>query len=488
MSIVCQLCQKEFKSKIDTRHLISEHHITTLEYKEQFGKDSITSPEYRKSLSGRIPHNKGKKVTDDTILKNIRDAIKQRDERYEKEGHPLVGQVLSDERKHNISTGLKDFAAKNPGEVTKSRAKTRQTKLDRGILHKSYNSGPPSAETIQKLKDAWVKKRSDILAKKITKWIPMLSEITLIDVADGVASLLCSSCNHQFTYTTQYLHNSKFRVDMCPLCRGPVVHSLAELEILEFVRSSLPGRKVYCGNRSTIKSQKGSPLELDIFIPDLSLAIEYCGIYWHSERKGKGEDYHAYKHIECEKKNIQLVTIFEDEWINNPSLVKSRILTQLDSAPNRIGARKCVFSAVDQETSDAFCNKNHTEGSGLTDHAYGLYYNNELVSIMTFTNIADDEYELTRFCSIQNTVVQGSVSKLFNHFVKLMNPKIVTTYSDKRWNTGDVYETLGFTFASYIEPKFWYISYNMLKTTENTAVQKNKIWDCGHDSWIWVRE
>ena len=53
-----------------------------------------------------------------------------------------------------------------------------------------------------------------------------------------------------------------------------------------------------------------SPYELDIYLPEYRLAIEYNGAYWHSL---KDKFYHLNKTILCREKNIQLFHIFEDD-------------------------------------------------------------------------------------------------------------------------------------------------------------------------------
>ena len=65
------------------------------------------------------------------------------------------------------------------------------------------------------------------------------------------------------------------------------------------------------------------PQELDIFIPAKKLAIEYDGLYWHSiDSKGQ-KDYHVNKTNNCEKHGIQLIHVFENEWIFKQDIVKS---------------------------------------------------------------------------------------------------------------------------------------------------------------------
>lgn len=59
-----------------------------------------------------------------------------------------------------------------------------------------------------------------------------------------------------------------------------------------------------------------SPKELDIYIPDLKLAIEYNGTYWHAEERQNNIYIHREKSISCHNLNIRLIHIFEFEDID----------------------------------------------------------------------------------------------------------------------------------------------------------------------------
>ena len=86
------------------------------------------------------------------------------------------------------------------------------------------------------------------------------------------------------------------------------------------------------------------PLELDIVIPNKKTAVEYCGLYWHSELMGKDNQYHLNKLIRCKKSNYKLITVFEDEFVNNKDIVFSRLRNILNvGGLNVIYARNCVI-------------------------------------------------------------------------------------------------------------------------------------------------
>ena len=78
-----------------------------------------------------------------------------------------------------------------------------------------------------------------------------------------------------------------------------------------------------------------SPLELDLYIPDKSLAIEFNGDYWHSELY-KDKDYHYNKFKLCKERGINLISIFENEWISNSDIIKNYIKDYLNDTENVI--------------------------------------------------------------------------------------------------------------------------------------------------------
>lgn len=197
-------------------------------------------------------------------------------------------------------------------------------------------------------------------------------------------------------------------------------------------------------------------------------------------------------------------------------MVKTRLKHLLLQSIDRIHARKCKVSIISSKVARDFCKVNHIQGPGQTKIAYGLFYRDELVSIMTFAlpsiskgshNRSPGQWELTRFCTKENTVVVGGGSKLFSAFISDQSPQQVISYSDLRWNTGTVYSKLGFTYMSRSSPNYWYFKLPTLDRFHRFAFRKNKtddpdktewenrqlqgynrIWDCGNDKWMWSKK
>lgn len=241
----------------------------------------------------------------------------------------------------------------------------------------------------------------------------------------------------------------------CPICGNNL--SKCEDEIHDFI-SGL-GIEIIKKDKKVLHGK-----EIDILLPSLNIGIEYDGLYWHSE-KFKDKNYHINKSNECLKYGIRLIHIFEDEWENKKEIVKSRLKNIFKLTENRIFARCCELKEVDNNVSKAFLEENHIQGNVYSKVNIGLFYNDELVSLMTFGNkrknlgstSTDNEYELLRFCNKLNTTVVGGASRLFKYFIKKYNPYRIISYCDLRWSNGGLYEQLGFKLNHISTPNYFYL-------------------------------
>lgn len=306
------------------------------------------------------------------------------------------------------------------------------------------------------------------------------------------------------------------RGSRCSSCSTSV--SKAELELRSYVVSLLDHSVVEANTRSVIP-----PLELDIFIPAKKLAIEYCGLYWHSEvGGGKPRDYHRTKMDACTEKGIRLITVFEDEYKDRPEVVKSRIANALGCIKNRVYARKCYVRIIDIATSSAFLDKYHLQGSSSRTEGWGLFYDGVLLQVLTIgrlsrahASVVDGKravvYELKRFASLPGVVVVGGASRLFKaavSFVKNKGGEYIKSYSDNRYAniSNSVYEKLGFELVGeskytphYVLGHKRYRNQALRKTKEERLTGKtewqlrreqgyDRIWDCGHATYIYKVE
>jgi Zn finger protein HypA/HybF involved in hydrogenase expression len=303
--------------------------------------------------------------------------------------------------------------------------------------------------------------KSDIIKNKLAEnFKNKYSNINIINVENKYLFIKCEKCDRFYKISkTLFNHKLSQNVILCPMCNPPS-NSTKEINILEFILT------FYKNNILSNDKKILDPLELDIYIPELKIAFEYNGIFWHNELN-KDDNYHLNKTELCEKQGIQLIHIWEDDWLYKQDIVKSMILNKLGKTPNKIYARKTeVKEIIDNKIVREFLDKNHLQGFVGSKIKLGLFYGDELVSLMTFgkrrvamgkkkTN--ENEYELLRFCNKLNTNVIGGASKLFKYFINNYKPKEITTYADRSHSNGHLYETLGFKFVCKTRPNYYYV-------------------------------
>ncbi len=206
--------------------------------------------------------------------------------------------------------------------------------------------------------------------------------------------------------------------------------SKAQIEIKEFIESL--GFSVSISDRTLI-----APYELDLVIENKKLAIEYCGVWCHSEYYGnKDKKYHITKTTLCEEKGYNLLHIYDTEWNDNVGreIWKSIIKHKLGITETRIYARKCYLKIIDSNSSNMFLENNHLQGSVKTSNHIGLFYNDELVSVLSYGKSRfGPETEIIRMATKINTVVVGAASKLIN-YVKSQSDNIVC-FADRRYSS-----------------------------------------------------
>ena len=290
----------------------------------------------------------------------------------------------------------------------------------------------------------------------------------------------------------------------CPKCVSVV--SKGEQRLADFLREFTT---VIQSDKETIP-----PYEIDILLPEHNMGIEYNGNYWHSEAQHKRARTHLLEKQElCKNKGIRIIHVMEYE---DELLVKKTLSHVLGINKERYFARKCRLlkeSSTDTHVKKFFVT-NHLQGNTLGCEAYSLYLNNQLVASMLFSKTNSERgvkrsttrYELRRFTSVCRIV--GGASRLLKAFIR-EHPDCDTilSYSDSRWFTGGMYESLGFDLIHITRPEYKYWKGNKINSknsmrrsrlksrkdivfrpreTEKENATRNgwhRIWDCGKKKW-----
>ena len=249
--------------------------------------------------------------------------------------------------------------------------------------------------------------------------------------------------------------------------------SNAEIEIADYIKT-IYNSTIIRNDRQVLGGK-----ELDIYIPEKKLAIEFNGTYWHSTIY-KDKNYHQQKTITCAKNDIRLIHIFEYEWINNQDKIKNYLYNILSNNQTTVYARDCSVQEIDADTTKEFCEKHHLQGYSTSKINLGLYNKEELLGVITFSKPRfnhEYEYELIRLCWKTGTKVIGGTEKLLKHFITNYNPESILTYTDITKFTGNVYTRLKFkpTINSITEPNYVWVSFDNKTVLPRYQTQKKKL-------------
>lgn len=251
-------------------------------------------------------------------------------------------------------------------------------------------------------------------------------------------------------------------------------------------------------------------LELDIYLSDLRIGIEYHGLYWHSYDSKETLDErnkHHHKFLKSLKHNIKLFQFFEHEWLCKSSIVKSILLNKLQLS-KKIGARKCELKEISNNVALEFYNRNHLQGGRHSSVNYGLFNKGKLISAMSFNPHPKYKWEIMRYACETGITVVGGPSRLFKCFLRCYSPASVLSFADLRYSTGQVYSKLGFILDSYTKPNYFYCRANKIWSrqffqkhklpsklinfdstlTESANMFNNgyrRVWDAGHAKMVW---
>ncbi len=363
----------------------------------------------------------------------------------------------------NVKTRIKETNLKIYGCITPLQNKEIQEKIKRTNLERYGVENPfQNKDIILQLKRNFRSKRYNLFKSQILKF----KNIELLDTKEEYIS----NETHRYSCSVHGEFEStgtNCQQVFCSECySGFYGISSLEKEVAEFLSIHID---LETSNRTIL-----SPLELDILIPSKNLAIEFDGLYWHSNVY-KEKNYHLEKTLGCQAKDIQLIHIFENEWLHKRPVVESILLAKLGIFQKRLFARKCEVKIVSQETYREFTELNHLQGYVPAKLILGLFYEDELVEICSFgkSRFKSGENELLRHCSLLNTQIIGGFSKLIKAWKKLNPEETLYTYCDRRYSNGSSYEKSGWTKVSESAPNYFYIVAGQLES--RMKYQKHKL-------------
>ena len=408
-------------------------------------------------------------------------------------------------KQHSKNTCLEKYGVEYTFQSDNNKEKAKETYLKKyGVNH------PMKAASVkQHYKETCIKKyntnlyintntfkEKSLISRRKTekkKWKERGYDIDYIGNGNILVHNCCTKHGDVTMHMGTFYNRIKLPICLCTKC-NPIVKpasSYQELYIENFLKENninyiLHDRKLLGNNK-----------ELDFYIPDYNLAIECNGIFWHSEAAGHNKYYHQEKSKLCEAKGVQLLHIWEDDF-NNIDLILDLLKIKLHMKDiTKIYARKCVIKEIDSKTSTEFINNNHLQGNINASIKLGLFYNNELVQVMTFgklrkalgSNSKEYNYELYRLCSLKNHEIIGGAAKLLAYFKNNYKWQKIVSYAKYDISNGNLYNKLGFTFEKITEPNYYWVNRNnnILKRENRFKYRKSelfKLFDKTYDTEI----
>lgn len=279
---------------------------------------------------------------------------------------------------------------------------------------------------------------------------------------------------------------------------GTLFSSKPEKELRAFIENlGFKTEKYIIGNG--IQSRR---FELDIYIPEKQVAIEFNGAYFHSINGRKKDyltrNYHYDKAKVANEMGIDLIQVWEDQWTNQKDLVKSIIKARLNimDKSKAIYARQCIIKEISTKAYKDFCETNHIQGYRSASIKLGLFYQNKLVQIASFSKTRNTgkankynsqyEYEWVRGCPSSNNFVIGGTSKLFKYFIKTYDPSSVLCYSDWNLFNGRGYKECGFEFDGFTGPDKFYIQPKPILRIGRSPFRYRELMQKVRDAKIWL--
>lgn len=403
-------------------------------------------------------------------------------------------------------TNLERYGFENPQQSPEIRNKVRQTNLERY----GFESSLQNQEIKEKIQQTNIQKyglKNPAQCKTIKQKIKQ-TNIERYGVDNAFASKEVQKKARQ-TMLEKYgvehfaqLPSERNKLSQwCEDNPEKLFTSKAEQEIKDWIRTFYPS--------ATKHRQDGH--EIDIFIPELKIGIEYNGLFWHSEST-KVRTYHLEKTKHFQQLGIRIVHIFEHEWRDKKHQVQSYILSAIGKNSIRLSPRNCnvVWSDSKKEINLAhqLLDNYHIQGhTRSTKYVANVYHNEELVATATFGkhHRNGEQWVLSRFCTRYGHTVRGLLGKVSKlAYSNLQQP--IISWADYRLSQGNGYEKSGWKFEELLPPDYFYFKISTSQIISKQSRQKKKVntpeemteiehahldglervWDCGKIRYSYV--
>ena len=227
-----------------------------------------------------------------------------------------------------------------------------------------------------------------------------------------------------------------------------------------------------------LQQENGYYKEIDFLIGNIGFEIN--DIATHNS-KIKDQFYHINKTLQCKEKNIKLIHLWEWELTDEDLWRRTSnwILNLFNLNKIQINSKDCIIKEINKKIAQNFISEYNLYDYIESDVNLGLYYNNELLQVISFKLHDDDDnqYELLQLCIKFGYEVKSGIKELLNYFINQYNPFLIITIINLDKFIGHIFEELGFKLIQYKEPQ-------LISHKENEISNYKKIYNCGQNIYI----
>lgn len=273
-------------------------------------------------------------------------------------------------------------------------------------------------------------------------WHPTLNgKLTPQDVRANEGRSVWWQCPLKPHHTWEAMVSSRNYGTLCPHC--PHKTSKAEDTVREYIESL--GYEVQSSNRKVLKGK-----EIDIYIPNLKVGIEFNGVYWHSEGGGKKDtQYHFNKWSNCGKVGVELIQIWEDDWVSNPELVLKSLTRRLAAKGDSTPAVNLTTRSVSQEEAENFLKANDLSSFKVGTHYHGSIDGDGNIQSVFSLDKVGSKMNIVQYVS--NADANGDLKELLQHVTETHGVSSFTVTVDNCTGEGAIYRNTGFVEVN-VEP------------------------------------
>lgn len=269
---------------------------------------------------------------------------------------------------------------------------------------------------------------------------------------------------------------------------GPSVKVLRIIHDLDIL-----GIRYEQNNRKILRSDDGSFMEMDIYLPDFKLGIEVNPTWTHSVDTGvygqSDRYYHQKKSLLAANAGVGLLHMYDSDFTNESKYqVFLAQIKALIGSKIKIGARQCCVKIIDRTACNQFLKQYHFQGAEKSSFIqYGLFYHDILVGVLSVgkSRYTADDYEILRYCMHPSYIVHGCFQKLFQTLLRHIGHSCrIVSYMDlnKRMTSSNVYEKNGFLFDGITTPDYVWYNQSGTKMKSRYSVQKKQLIKQGFDA------